>query len=54
MNVVNSGLLADNGLIIVKKKKTITDELIANLKLKTVCVKELKNGAKFYFLAKQI
>ena len=52
MNIVNSGLLADNGLIIVETKKTITDELIAALKLKTVCVKELKNGAKFYFLEK--
>ena len=54
MNVVNSGLLADNGLIIVETKKTIAEDLIANLKLKMACVKELKNGAKFYFLAKQL
>ena len=54
MNIVNSGLLADNGLIIVETKKTITEDFIADLKLKTACVKELKNGAKFYFLAKQL
>ena len=53
-NVVNSGILANDGLIIVETKKTITDELIATLKLKTLCVKELKNGAKFYFLAIQL
>ena len=51
MNVVNSELLADNGLIIIETKKPIAEDLIANLQLKTVCVKELKNGAKFYFLA---
>jgi len=53
-NIVNSGLLADNGLIIVETKKPITENFVNTLQLKTVCVKDLKNGAKFYFLAKQL
>lgn len=51
INVVNSGILADDGLIIVETKKPIAEDFVNTLRLKTACVKELKNGAKFYFLA---
>ncbi|MBQ7536766.1 MAG: RsmD family RNA methyltransferase [Rickettsiales bacterium] len=51
-NIVNSGILTDNGLIIVETKKPIAEDLIVNLKLKMACVKELKNRASFLFLRK--
>ena len=49
-NIVNSGLLADNGLIIIETKKPIAENFVNTLQLKIACIKELKNGAKFFFL----
>ena len=49
-NIVNSSMLADEGLIIVETKKPIAEDFVDALRLKTACIKELKNGARFYFL----
>ena len=50
MNVVNSNILADGGLIIVETKKPITENFVNTLQLKIAYIKELKNDAKFFFL----
>ena len=49
-NIANSNILADNGFIIVETKKALTNDFLANLHMKIAYTKELKNGAKFFFL----
>ena len=49
-NIVNSNILTYDGLIIVETKKQIAEDFMDTLHLKSVCLKELKNGARFYFL----